>query len=107
MIFIFLIKKIMTKGTNSPQVASSVSKEVLRSDWVKGKNLYRTTSDNLSEIFNLWLRKWNVIIIDWLKYHFNWKDMFVIDKNAKKSADIQWKKYRETITLYDRKYWLT
>ena len=57
----------------------------------KSKNIYRTTSDNLVEIFDLWLQKWNIIIIDWLKYRYNWKKMFVIDKSAKKSADIQWK----------------
>ena len=49
------------------------------------------------DIFDLWLQKWNVIIIDWLKYRYNWKDMFVIDKNAKKSADIQWRQYKEVI----------
>ena len=65
----------------------------------KSKNIYRTTSDNLVEIFDLWLQKWNVVIIDWLKYRYNWKDMFVIDKNAKKSADIQWKQYKEVIKL--------
>lgn len=63
----------------------------------KSKNIYRTTSDNLVEIFDLWLQKWNIIIIDWLKYRYNWKKMFVIDKNAKKSADIQWKQYKEVI----------
>ena len=63
----------------------------------KSKNIYRTTSDNLVDIFDLWLQKWNVIIIDWLKYRYNWKDMFVIDKNAKKSADIQWRQYKEVI----------
>ena len=67
----------------------------------KSNNLYRTTSDNLADIFNLGLQRWNVVIIDWLKYHFNWKDKFFIDKNAKKSADIQWKTYKETIVRYD------
>ena len=66
----------------------------------KSNNLYRTTSDNLADIFNLGLQRWNVVIIDWFKYHFNWKDKFFIDKNTKKSVDIQWKSYKEIIVRY-------
>ena len=96
----------MTDKMSISQNTPDMSKDILRNNWVKGKNLYRTTSENLADIFNLWLKKWNVIIIDWLKYRFNWKDMFVIDKNAKNSANIQWKTYKETISLYYVKYWL-
>ena len=59
----------------------------------------RVTSATLS-LNLLWLKKWNVVIVDWLKYRFNWKDALVIDKNAKKSAEIQWKEYKTIISLH-------
>ena len=89
----------MSKEANISKITSGVSKENLGYNW-KTKDLYRTTSDNLSEIFNLWLKRWNVIVIDWLKYRFDWKDRFFIDKNAKKAADLQWKEYDEVISLH-------
>lgn len=59
----------------------------------------RFSSDLLGAIDSK-LKKWNVAIIDWLKYHFDWKHSFIIDKNAKKSADAQWNNnYKDKIDL--------
>jgi len=68
----------------------------------KNQEIPKITSDKLFHIFDLKLKRWNVVIIDWIKYHFNWKDKLYIDKNAKKSADLQWKKYKDVICLPDK-----
>lgn len=59
----------------------------------------RVTSDKLFNVLDLNLKRGNVVIIDWLKYRFDWGNKLYIDKNAKKSADIQWKKYKEVVDL--------
>ena len=89
----------MAKTTNISQNTTEVSDQVLISNKSKQKNLRRATSDNIAEVFDSQLKRWNVFIIDGLKYRFNWKDKLVIDKNAKKSADLQRKEYKDIIDV--------
>ena len=65
------------------------------------KDILRDTLDYLTKVISQRskLKKWNVVIIDGLKYHFNWKDKLIIDKNAAKSVDIQWKHCEHVIKL--------
>lgn len=82
--------------------------EGLKQEWVnkdKRDGIIRTTSDNLTETISKRpnLKKWNVVIINGLKYHFNWKDRFIIDKNAEKSAKLQWKDYKEVVATLELK----
>ena len=65
----------------------------------ENSNIPRITSNKLFDLLEFDQKRGNIVIIDWLKYHFNWRDKYYIDKNAKKSADIQWKKYKEMIDL--------
>ena len=85
-------------------LTTSSSKE---SNQSKKGNLLRATSDNLTEVISQRsnLKKWNVVIINGLKYHFNWKDKFIIDKNAQKSAELQGKeyKYEEVVNIFELK----
>ena len=61
---------------------------------LKGNNM-----EKIKEI----LKTWNIITIDGLKYKFNWikngKAEFIIEANAKKSADMSWKKYSEKVEV--------
>lgn len=59
----------------------------------KNPLILRIKSDDLRDVLGLNLKRGNVVIIDWLKYHFDWKNIFYIDKNAEKSAIKRWIKY--------------
>lgn len=65
----------------------------------------RISSDLLGAIDSK-IKRWNVFIIDWFKYHFDWKHSFIIDKNAKKSAEAQWNNnYKDKIDFLSDPYY--
>ena len=97
------------ENNNTHKNHEGMSFEILKQKWVnknKESGILRATSDNLTETISKMpnLKKWNVVIIDGIKYHFNWKDKFIIDKNAKKSAELQWKDYKEVVVTRELKW---